>query len=789
MAADQLLMRGLNTPQFSGGGGWEPPEPEELSKLIDPRYEIFRILGRGGMGAVYQGRDSRLGRLVAIKVLPQALVDQPGALERFEREARALASLDHPHIVKIHDYGQATDGSPFFVMEFVRGRDIQSLRDAGELDLPTALRLISETCAALHYAHRKGIIHRDIKPANILVAEDGSAKVADFGLAKVTSTNSRQLPDPSLTTTGQKLGTPYYMAPEQEAGEEADHRADIYALGVTLYNMLTGAPPRGAWSLPSHNLQIDVRLDEIVLKALQEKPEARYQAAQELQVDLDSVRSQTGGSALPPGVAPAPLPSSVGGVPPSSHHSREPVRVQLTLPANTQPDSSEFLTTARSLNNTMLILGLLAIGVIGGLAIFLANRKTGDTYQTQTSISTSVTNNTFFTQIIAAGLATSADLAAIADIRPRGETLIGISKEPLAWNEARDLATKIGATILPVGSPTGGQDEALVTWLRENFASHLTSPVWVTLGEKPQLCDASQTEPVSTSELAVRHRVILVWNLPKTTPPSESVTPPAPKTSVVPGITPAPRLEAPRTFSNSLGMKFVPLPSTDVLFCIHETRRRDYAQYAKNVSGTNTSWQNANQDGVPCGHEDDHPVVGVNGGDAGQFCKWLSETEGKIYRLPTDREWSIAVGIGDLEAQTYMEEGKRSPVPGHFPWEGGLPIRAGQRIGNFADTAWRAAFPGAGFIENYTDGFATTSPVMSFDPNRLGIYDLGGNVSEWVEEGSGGFRNLRGSSFGAHGFNGLMLSSGRGAQPEELRWQTIGFRVVLEIKGNFDPGR
>ena len=514
MAADQLLMRGLNPPKFSGSGGWEPPQPEELAQLIDPRYEVFRILGRGGMGAVYQARDSRLGRLVAIKILPQALIDEPGALERFDREARALASLDHPHIVKIHDYGQATDGSPYFVMEFVRGRDIQSLRDAGELDLPNALRLISETCSALHYAHLKGIVHRDIKPANILVGEDGEdgeAKVADFGLARVSATQSRPLADPSLTNTGQVMGTPAYMAPEQEAGQAADHRADIYALGVTLYNLLTGTPPRGAWSLPSHKLQIDVRLDEIVLKALQEKPEARYQAARDLQVDLDSVRSQTGGSALPPGVAPSPLPSSAGGVSPSSHHSREPVRVRLAPPADTHPDPGELLATTRSLNNTMLILGLLAIGVIGGLAIFLANRKTGDTYQTQTSISTSVTNNTFFTQIIAAGLATSADLVAIADIRPRGETLIGISKEPLAWNEARDLATKTGATVLPLGNPSGGQDVALATWLRENFASHLTAPVWVSLGDTPHLCDATQTWPAGG--LAERRRVMMIWNM------------------------------------------------------------------------------------------------------------------------------------------------------------------------------------------------------------------------------------------------------------------------------------
>lgn len=552
MAADQLLMRGMNTPQFSGPGGWEPPEPGELAEMLDSRYEIFRLLGRGGMGAVYQARDNRLGRLVAIKILPRVLMDEPGALERFEREARALAALDHPHIVKIHDYGQANDGSPFIIMEFVRGRDIQSLRDTGELDLPNALRLISETCSALHYAHLKGIIHRDIKPANILVSEDGSAKVADFGLAKVESTHSRPMPDNSLTMTGQVMGTPTYMAPEQEAGQVADHRADIYALGVTLYNLLTGSPPKGAWSLPSQKLQIDVRLDEIVIKALQEKPEARYQAARDLQVDLDSVRSQTGGSALPPGVAPEPLPSSVGGVRPSSHHSSPGSRVKLTVPAETQPAADEILATTRSLNNTMLILGLLAIGVIGGLAIYLAHRKTGDTYQTQTSISTSVTNNTFFTQIIAAGLATSADLAAIADIRPRGDILVGISKEPLAWNEARDLAAKIGAAILPLGNTSGETDEPLATWLRENFASHLTSPVWVSSGEKPYLCDAAQEVPAT--DLAALHRAMFVWNVSQPpTSPAKPIppTPPAPPTGLA--VEPSTGPDVPDAFTENVG--------------------------------------------------------------------------------------------------------------------------------------------------------------------------------------------------------------------------------------------
>lgn len=481
LAADQLLMRGIDTPRPIGGDTWEPPAPEELGESIEGRYEVLRLLGRGGMGAVYQARDSRLSRLVAIKILPREMIEHPAALARFEREAQALAVLDHPNIVKIYDYGKTSDGSPYFVMEFIKGSDIQCLRDSGKLNLAEALRLVSEICGALHYAHRKGIVHRDIKPANILVGNDGVAKVADFGLARITGTDSRPKFDPSLTMTGEVMGTPSYMAPEQEAGAPVDHRADIYALGVMLYNLLTGTPPRGAWTLPSQKLQIDVRLDEIVLRALQEKPEARYQAAAEFQADLDSVRAQTGGGPLPPGRSPDPLPSSGGVAAPTSHHSRpsRPATVSL-LPAVGISAHDEYLTTTRNLSTTMLILGLLAISTVGGLALYLANRKTGNTYSTEQIITTSFVNNTYFTQLITSGVTTAKDLEAVTDFQPHGNGFIGISKEPMDWEQAQDLAKRTGAGILEIEQDEIADGHPTLEWIRQNYAGHLSRPVWIT---------------------------------------------------------------------------------------------------------------------------------------------------------------------------------------------------------------------------------------------------------------------------------------------------------------------
>jgi serine/threonine protein kinase len=284
-AAD-LLARGLESAKAATGNpqAWQPPTPEELAVLL-PQYEIESLLGRGGMGAVYRGKQAALDRAVAIKLLPAELAADAEFMSRFQREARTLAKLQHPGIVAVHDFGQTSAGHLYFVMEFVNGTDLARLIHGPGINPVQALEVITQICDALQYAHGQGVIHRDIKPANVLINTEGRAKLADFGLARPTSEETA-----SLTRSNVVMGTPDYMAPEQMAGN-ADHRADLYALGVMLYEMLTGQTPRGAWAPPSQRVQVDVRLDQVVVRALQQDPAMRYQQASEIKTDVDVIRT------------------------------------------------------------------------------------------------------------------------------------------------------------------------------------------------------------------------------------------------------------------------------------------------------------------------------------------------------------------------------------------------------------------------------------------------------------------------------------------------------------------
>jgi predicted Ser/Thr protein kinase len=266
--------------------GFVPPEPEELQCHF-PQLDILELLGKGGMGAVYKARQKQLGRLVAVKILPPQLGGDPAFGERFSREARALAHLHHQNIVGVHDFGQAGD-LYYFVMEYVDGTDLRELIRAGQLTSEQALAIVPQVCEALQFAHDEGIVHRDIKPENILVDKKGRVKIADFGLAKLMG---KQIEEVSLTHTHQVMGTLHYMAPEQMTGSKAvDHRADIYSLGVVLYEMLTGELPIGRFEAPSKKVHVDVRLDEVVLRTLDSKPERRYQHVSDLRTELETIR-------------------------------------------------------------------------------------------------------------------------------------------------------------------------------------------------------------------------------------------------------------------------------------------------------------------------------------------------------------------------------------------------------------------------------------------------------------------------------------------------------------------
>ena len=310
-----LLQRGIATEGGAPPGTppFTPPTIPDLAKLF-PQLEILELIGKGGMGAVYKARQPALDRFVALKILAPRSGGDLDFAERFTREARALARLSHPNIVAVYDFGivgQASSLSPsekdggesetgrmpvplhYFIMEFVDGPNLRQVEQAGKLPPREALEIIPQICAALQFAHDEGIVHRDIKPENILLDKKGRVKIADFGLAKILGQEPK---DFRLTGARDVVGTPHYMAPEQvEKPQTVDHRADIYSLGVVFYEMLTGELPLGKFQPPSscaRGMQIDVRLDEVVLHALEKEPERRYQQASQVKTRWKRLRRQ-----------------------------------------------------------------------------------------------------------------------------------------------------------------------------------------------------------------------------------------------------------------------------------------------------------------------------------------------------------------------------------------------------------------------------------------------------------------------------------------------------------------
>jgi tRNA A-37 threonylcarbamoyl transferase component Bud32 len=299
-----LLQAGLATGGSSPRAGDHVPTPEELAPHF-PGLVIEDVLGRGGMGVVYKARHKALDREVALKVLPERVAADRAFADRFQREARALAKLQHPNIVAVHDFG-VTDGLFWLVMEYVDGANIRQAMRAGQIGPKEALAIVPQICDALQYAHEHGVVHRDIKPENVLLDKAGHVKVADFGLAKLMEHDAA---DATLTGAGQVMGTPHYMAPEQwEKPTTVDHRADIYSLGVVFYEMLTGELPVGRFAAPSKKSDVDARIDEIVLRTLEREREARYQQVSQVKTDM----GRASVAVPPPAVAAAsqPMPAA-----------------------------------------------------------------------------------------------------------------------------------------------------------------------------------------------------------------------------------------------------------------------------------------------------------------------------------------------------------------------------------------------------------------------------------------------------------------------------------------------
>lgn len=366
--------------------------PEPMLGATISHYRILSVLGRGGMGIVYRGEDTRLGRAVAVKFTPEAFARDRTALERFQREARAVSALNHPNVCTLFDVGEH-EGRPFLVMECLEGRTLAARLGAGLLPLDDLIAFSIQIADALDAAHSKGIVHRDLKPGNLFLTMRQQIKVMDFGLAKVTApgspehTSNSQMAtkalDDLVTSPGSTLGTAAYMSPEQAGGEELDCRTDLFSFGVVLYEMATGVSPfHGNTSAltfaailhrdpaPPRQLRHDLpqEFERIILKALEKERELRYQSAAELRGDLKRVQRDAllrsdkhetvTASASAPAVAPPPPPQIVPPAPSAVPASSPPAPVS----------SAEYIVT-RLARNWRILAGAGLLFSLAALAL------------------------------------------------------------------------------------------------------------------------------------------------------------------------------------------------------------------------------------------------------------------------------------------------------------------------------------------------------------------------------------------------------------------------------------
>ena len=644
------------------------------------QYRILRLLGRGGMGEVYEVQHTTLGRSYALKLLPAEFATQPDALARFRREARVMANLNHPHIVLVDDFGE-TKGRYWLRMELVKGVETWGKAESGKQKAEIArcitlgeyaasqggqiapeefARLLKQMLEAVAYAHEMGVVHRDLKPWNILLEPGASGlvvKVSDFGLARVVGDEflrsqaqmsmSRSLSIGEAQTLGDEgtstralVGTWEYMAPEQRRGEEADMRSDVYAVGLMCYRLLTG---KGlGFKLPSELVPgLDTQWDGFVSEAVEQDPAARY------------------------------------------------------------ANGREMLSAATPLLSLM--------GSVSELREAEAESQAAVERQRR--------------------LAEEEQRAATEAAHKRGQDGRDVQEQLRAERCLRSAERKVKLTAV---------------W--RGLGAVLLSPRVVVL-------------------LAILAAGVGWWCWKRL----HSVSAASLK----------------RPWVNRLGMKFVPVADTSVLFSIWDVRNKDYAAFVASTNGMDGSWQRSGFDDC----NEAYPVVNVNWDDAQAFCQWLTDKErreGEInadqsYRLPTDTEWSTAVGLD--ESRTGTPKDKSGKVLGIYPWGDHWPPPKG--AGNFADSSvlgrWRGQMSA---IADYADGYSSISPVGSFQPNRFGLHDMGGNVRQWCEDsfdGIGTDRVWRGSSWMESRMNDLLSSSRYGRAPD-YRASTVGFRVVLAAK-------
>jgi serine/threonine protein kinase len=714
--------------------------------LFNRRYELVELLGAGGMGVVWRAWDHTGGGDVALKFLPSVLVLQDREMQRLREEVRAGKELRHSRIVATYGM-EVEDATAAIVMEYVAGETLKEKLEAqahGFFEPEEIEPWVRDVCEALGYLHDEAKrIHRDVKPANVMVDGEGRAKLMDFGIShRIKESVSRH----SKTSEGQAAGsssTLAYASPQQLSGKPSDKADDIYSLGATLYELLTGTPPFYRGGLEAVALQIKtepvtpilerrqelvaeglnastgqsvaVTVEETILACLAKQREERPASAPSVVEGLTA----KSGPLSPLSGAPQAKPSAKNT--PDTHRPNRPSSDSSTLPAPVPLRGQPSHRDRRSQSGPLWALALLVIASLGAWA-FLSKPK----------------------EVIKVVPKVVEDIAAKQEAEKQRQRADDLEKKHHEEQEKRLAAEAAAAKV------------------------------------KADAAAASVPAPTQTP-----------------------VPPPTVPKALPVGTVATATKEHP--FENSLGMKFVPVPigageskGQRVLFSIWETRSKDYAAFVKETGyDAGEDWKTHSYNDVPVGRgegeraeESSHPVADVSHDDGVAFCAWLTKKDrasGLIglqdeYRLPTDTEWSYAVGIGEKEDASASPKEKDGGLEDVYPWGGPWPPPAGS--GNYADeTAKANGTDLLGIVEGYTDGYATTAPVGRFKENGLGIYDMGGNLWEWTSslyDSGSSDRVVRGGSWNRGG-RGYLASSFRFDYSPGFRSFSGGFRCVVVV--------